>query len=284
MVSSTRQSRTIHSDGGTKILAAVVLAAAIASGARAVTGWPPFLPPRETWSPDVASSIERVWTDPTLTRAVEGPPAPVPFDVYTRFVDGPEVTAAAARHLGLAQYEVRRIGEQVYEADDHRGARGLYRVLVREPGQRVILSWGQHTGTLLGTIRGQALTVLAFQRSGRMTEQRLTAYVLIEHPVAAFLARALIPLFGGLADRKLAEGFQVTAQVAEWAVSKPVESCEWLASGPVPRADLSPVAESVEECRVAAVGRPPSSAGSPARATPRIRADGAAAPSPPPSR
>lgn len=69
------------------------------------------------------------------------------------------LAAAAARHLGLAQYEVRRIDAQVYEADDHRGARGGYRVLVRQPGRHVILSWGRHTGGLLGTIRGQALTV-----------------------------------------------------------------------------------------------------------------------------
>jgi hypothetical protein len=225
-----------------------------------------------------------VWTDPTLRRAAEGRSAPVPFDVYTRFVDSPAVTAAAARHLGLAQYQVRRIGEQLYEADDQRGARGFYRVLVRESGQRVHSLVGQHTGTLLGTIRGEALTVLTFQSAGPVTRQRLTAYVLIENPVAAFLARSLVPLFGDLADRKLAEGFQVTAQVAEWAVSKPVEFCEWLASGPVPRADLAPVAEWVEECRVAAVGRPRSSADSSARATSRIRADGAAAPSPPPSR
>jgi hypothetical protein len=283
-VASTRLSRTIRGDGRAKIFGAVVLAAAVASSARAVTGWPPFLPPRETLSPDVASSIERVWTAPTLTRWVEGSPAHVPFDVYRRFVDSPEVTAAAARHLALAQYEVRMIDEQLYEADDHRGARGFYRVLVREPGRRVILSSGWHTSTLLGTIRGQALTVLTFQSAGWVTTQRLAAYILIENRIAAFLARALIPIFGGLADRKLAESFQVTAQVAEWAVSKPVEFCEWLASGPVLRADSSPVAESVEECRLADVVRPDSSADNPARATSRVRGGGAAAPSLQPSR
>jgi hypothetical protein len=260
-VISTRSSRTIRRDRRANILgAAVVLAAAVAGVAQAATGWPPFLPPRETLSPDVAASIERVWTDPTLTRTVEGPLAHVPFDIHMWFVDSPEVTAAAARHLGLVQYEVRMIDEQMYEADDHRGARGRYRILVREPGQRVILSWGRHTRTPLGTIGGQALTVLTFQRAGRVTTQQLTAYVLIENPVAAFLARALIPIFGGLADRRLAELLQVTAQVAEWAARTPAEFCDWLATEPVSRADLSRLAEPGEACWLVLGERPGSSA------------------------
>jgi hypothetical protein len=156
MVTSTRQSRTIRGDCGTRILGAVVLAAAIAGSARAVTGWPPFLPPRETWSPDVASSIERVWTDPTLRRAVEGRSAPVPFDVYTRFVDSPAATAATARHLGLAQYEVRRIGEQLYEADDQRGARGFYPSWCASPASESFSRRAAHRGAPRHHPRGSA--------------------------------------------------------------------------------------------------------------------------------
>lgn len=169
-----------------------------------------------------------MWREPTLTRTVEGEPAAVPIKIYDAFLDSPDVTASAARHLKLADYQVRMLDDGWYEADDGRGAHGIYRVLVRTPTRRVILSWGHHSGAILGTISGTALTVLEFEDRGHEVSQKLTAYVLIENRVAAALARSLVPLFGGLVDRKLSEGFRVTARVAEWAVSQPEEFCPWL--------------------------------------------------------
>ncbi|HZS34482.1 MAG TPA: hypothetical protein VFC42_14015 [Methylomirabilota bacterium] len=238
--------------------------------------WPPFLPSPDTVPAEVVSTVERVWAHPTLVRTVEGVAAPVPFAVYARFIDAPDLTAAAARHLGLARYEVRMVGDRRYEADDHDGARGIYRVLVDDPGRRVILSSGRHTGTLLGTIRGHALTVLTFREDGGETRQQLTAYVLIENRVAALLARALVPVFGGLADRKLTEGFRVTAQVAEWAVRRPAEFCRWLASEPVPRAEVARVAQVVDRCQLDVAESAPAALG----AAPRDRAPARADPPP----
>jgi hypothetical protein len=49
---------------------------------------------------------------------------------YLRFIDAPDMMAAAARHLGLTTYHVKVLGDDYYEADDgHGGARGVYRVL-----------------------------------------------------------------------------------------------------------------------------------------------------------
>ncbi len=286
MFTSNPQSRTRRADRRGNIFGGAALAAtaALATPAGAATAWPPFLPPPETFDPGVAAQVERVWEDPTLSRTVEGTPARVPFDVYTRFVDAPDVTAAAARHLGLARYEVRRLDDRSYEADDHQGAQGYYRVLVHEPGRRVILSWGRHAGTVLGTIRGEAITVLRFGRRGAETTQELTAYVRIENRVAALLARGLVRIFGGVADRKLSEGFRVTAHVAEWAVSHPADFCRWLAGIPAPSADVARVADAAGRCDLAQVRQPSSSADSVARATPRPAASAAGAPSPPSSR
>jgi hypothetical protein len=61
-----------------------------------------------------------------------------------------------------------------------------------------------------------------------VVDQELTAYVRIDNAFAAALARHLLPIFGRLADRKLSEGFAVTAKVAEWAVAHPDEFCDWL--------------------------------------------------------
>src|SRR5262249_54737822 len=138
--------------------------------------------------------------------------------------------AAAARHLKLADYQARVLEDNWYEADDGNGAHGVYRVLVRTPTRRVILSWGRHSGAILGTISGSALTVLEFQDQGQTVGQNLTAYVLIDYRVAGALARSLVFIFGYVGDRKLTDGFRVTARVAEWAVSRPDEFCAWLSA------------------------------------------------------
>ena len=233
-----RQSRTDRAARKEKtawvagLLVAGALAAAWAdpAGGRA---WPPFLAPREAFPVDVVASVERVWLEPTLRRTVEGRPARAPFEVYAAFVDAPDVTAAAARFRKLASYAVEPLGDDRYRADDGAGARGFYRVLVREPHRRVILSWGEHRGAFLGTISGSAITVLEIEPRGDLVAQTLTAHVRIDQRVAAALARVLALFFGSLADRKLAEGFAVSAQVAEWAVEQPRAFCEWLAGAPL---------------------------------------------------
>jgi len=195
--------------------------------------WPSFLAPADTFSPSEAWTIEHTWSDPTLHRSVEGPRAPMPLAAYLALVDTPDLTASAARHLGLARYEVHPLGAGWYEADDHEGAHGVYHVLVREDGRRVTLSWGRRSGSLLGTIGGSALTVMHFEADGEDTRQRLETFVVIDNAVAAGLARTLIAIFGNIADRKLAHGFAVTAKVAAWAREHPDDFCAWLAAEPV---------------------------------------------------
>lgn len=215
---------------------ALALLAALAARASAETPrgtWPPFLEPPETFPTDVVAAVERVWIDPTISRTVKGRTAHVPFDLYVVFIDTPEVTAAAARYRKLARYEVQVLGDDRYRAEDHEGARGLYRVLVRETNRRVVLSWGEHSGSILGTIRGSALTVLDLAPRAGAVDQGLTAYVRIDNAVAAALARLFILIFGSIADQKLAEGFSVTARVAEWANEQPGEFCEWLGREPL---------------------------------------------------
>src|SRR5215470_16435300 len=58
----------------------VCLAARISGASR--TPWPPLLGSREAFPPDVSTAVERVWTEPTLSRTIHGPPARVPLDVY----------------------------------------------------------------------------------------------------------------------------------------------------------------------------------------------------------
>jgi hypothetical protein len=221
--------------------------------------WPPFAPARESLTPGVAASIEQVWANPTLVRAVEIEPATVPLGVYAAFIDVPDVTAAAARRLGLAKYEVYRLDDGWYEADDHDGADGVYHVVSREGGRRVVLSWGSHRSAFLGTIRGSALTLVELEDRSESTGQRLTAYVLIDNPLAAVLARVLVTVFGSLADRKLTEGLAVASQVAAWAMTRPAEFCDWLQRSALPVVSRERVQAVLPEC-----GSLPAASGPPA--------------------
>lgn len=210
--------------------------------------WPGFLPPRGTFPTDLVAAVERTWTEWTLSRTIQGRPARAPLDLYAALIDAPDVTAAAARHRMLARHAVRHVRDDLYEAEDRQGSRGFYQILVRERDRRVIFSWGEHSGSLLGTIRGDAITVLTLEPRGQEIAQELTAYVRIENRVAATLARALIVIFGGVADRRLSEGFAVAAQVAEWAVAEPDEFCGWLNRSALPRERWAPIAR-LPACR-----------------------------------
>ena len=191
------------------LLAAATVLLTLATGASGAStrSWPSLLGSREAFPPDVSAAVERVWIEPTLSRTVHGRSARVPFGVYVAFVDTPEVTAAAARFRKLGSYEIQALDDDRYRANDGDGARGLAQVLRREPRRRVILSRGEHTGPILGTISGSALTVLDLEPRGDAVNPRLTTYVYIDGRVAAALARVLIASFGFIADRKLGEGF-----------------------------------------------------------------------------
>jgi hypothetical protein len=73
--------------------------------------------------------------------------------------------------------------------------------------------------------------------------------VRIEHRLAAAVTRALLLLFGGLADRRLREAFETASSVAEWAVARPEEFCAWLARAPALPERREAIAALVPGCR-----------------------------------
>src|SRR4051812_40827218 len=189
----------------TIVCALALLTLTVASLAAAPRQWPAFLPASEKYSPPIADAIRRLWSDATFTRTVSAAPAPVPLSLYLRFVDAPDVTAAAARHLGLTTYDVKALGDDWYEAGDGDRTRGVYHVLVRDGTRRVLLSWGTHHGSMLGTIGGSALTRLEFADDEGRAAQRLVVNAIIDHGLVATLTRPILLLFGSFVDRKLTE-------------------------------------------------------------------------------
>lgn len=242
---------------------ALVLAGALtlgAAGADPSPSWPPFLPDPARFTDNVAEAVERVWVDPTFSRTVQGRPVRAPRALYAALLDTPEITAAAARARQLSRDDVQPLGGEWYAARDHQGAHGVYVVLERSDTRRVILSWGEHAGGLLGTIHGSALTVLSLESSGNAVHPSLTAHVRIENRVAAALARVFLVVFGGVADRRLRETFEVAAAVAEWAAAAPDESCGWLLQTPAAPERRERILSALPPCEQR-VGGPGSPAG-----------------------
>jgi hypothetical protein len=227
---------------------ALVCLLTVPLAAAAVETWPAWLPPRAALPVALVADVERVWRRPTITRHIEGERARAPIDLYVALIDTPEIATAAARHLQLAPYDVRRLADDRYHVDDGTGAVGEYQVLVQEPNRRVMFSRGRHTGRLLGTITGLALTEIRFQTREGAVAQSLTAWVLIENRFVAVVMRLLVPFFGQVADRKLTEGFRVTARVAEWAASRPADFCQWLGRQPFPPERRQAVRRVVRGC------------------------------------
>jgi len=230
------------------VFVSLLLALATGASGAPMPPWPPVLNARESYPADVSAAVERVWSDPTLSRTVKGRAAHVPLDVYVAFLDTPEVTAAAARFRGLATYEIRALDDNRYLASDGAGARGSAQVLQRQPRRVVMLSRGEHTSSFLGTISGSAITVIDLEPQGHQVNPTLVAYVYIDNPLAASLARTLVPTFGFIADRKLGEGMRVTAEVAEWAINPSGGFCDWLAREPLPPARRARLLTALPSC------------------------------------
>lgn len=210
------------------VSATTVLALTVTSLGSAPRDWPPFLRASDQYPAQIAGAVSRLWTDATFTRTVSADPAPVPLAFYLRFVDAPDLTAAAGRHLRLTTYNVKVLGDDWYQADDGGGTHGVYRVLARDGGRRVVLSWGTHRGSIMGTVGGSALTRLEFADDHGRAAQRLAVNAIIDNGVVAGITRTILPLFGWFVDRKLTEAFRTTAATAAWAHAKPDEFCAWL--------------------------------------------------------
>lgn len=241
-----RESRILRVALATVASVTALLAVTVTCLGSTPRDWPPFLRASDEYPAQIATAVRRLWTEATFSRTVSADAAPVPVSFYLRFVDAPDLTAAAARHLGLTTYDVKVLGDDWYEADGG-GARGVYRVLLRDGGRRVVLSWGTHRGSILGTVGGSALTRLEFADDRGRVAQRLVVNVILDNGVAAGITRTILPLFGWFVDRKLTEAFRTTAAAAAWAHAKPGEFCAWL-GGALSAGRRSELLDLFDEC------------------------------------
>lgn len=198
--------------------------------------FPPYLGPAEHWPADLRREITNIWAKRTVVRTVTGKPAVAPLDLYELFIDLPETTSAAGQHLGAGGYRVVRLAPDHFEVADSEGAQGTYRVIVKRPGERVMLARVRRRARLLGEVRGATITRLTFAErrdDGKpVVTQRVETVARIDHRVAAIIARILLPLFPDYADRKIGEIFTIASRVASWSLEDPGAFCRWLGDQP----------------------------------------------------
>lgn len=199
--------------------------------------FPPFLPSAEQFSPDVRAEVAAIWNRRTTMRTASGRAAPVPLELYRLFIDMPDVTATAGQHLGVGAYRVTRLGPETFEVADGEGAKGIYRVVLRRPNQRVLIAKIERTTRLFGPVSSGSVTLLTLSpeasQDGRpQIAQRVDTAVRIDHRVLSVVAKLLLPAFPNYADRKISEIFNIAAEVSAWAYDKPADFCRWLGDQP----------------------------------------------------
>jgi hypothetical protein len=210
------------------ILAGIALVAAVAWGS-AGDGRVPFdrLPqPAQERLRDVVDHavFERTVRDVTF-RSRES--------VFLYFLDHPDVAAAAARALGVANYQVQRRSDGTYWGDDTRGAKGIVEVVYADPRKRVVHAQGTYDTKWLPTIHARIVLVLDFEHhqgadGHAYATSDVTGYLRVDNRFLDALARLVGPIVVGAVDRKVARTAGIAAKVSERAYDDPAGFLEAL--------------------------------------------------------
>jgi hypothetical protein len=201
--------------------------------------WPPFLPPRDSLSE--ASLVEQVWVNKTFQRSFSAPPLNVPMTLYAALIDSPDVVAAAAIQLGIANDTAERQVDGSYELRSSDGSRARYRVLVSEANRRVVFSHG-HVVILRLSVKGSVLGILDLHNHGDGIHQLLTVHAHVENTAWALLTKLILALLPSLADEELGRGFRIARDVATWALRDRGEFCAWLIDSRLESANVAAAA------------------------------------------
>jgi hypothetical protein len=157
--------------------------------------------------------------------------------VFLYFLDHPDVAAAAARALKVANYQVRRQPDGTYWGDDTRGAKGIVEVVYADPAKRVVHAQGTYDTGWLPTVHARIVLVLDFaHRDGAdgysyaITD--ITGYLRVDNRFLDALARLVGPIVVGAVDRKVARTAGIAAKVSERAYDDPAGFLEALRKVP----------------------------------------------------
>jgi hypothetical protein len=170
------------------------------------------------------------------------PPIDAPLALYAALIDAPDVLAAAAARLGIADETAARRSDGGWELRSPRGAHAVYRVLRHAPDRRVVLGYG-HAVVWGFEIPGTVLGVLDLDDRAGAIRQRLAVRVRLESAVWRLIGRLAVVLLPGFVDQKLIHGFRAAAAVATWAARDRPAFCTWLGAFGLASPDVARAAD-----------------------------------------
>ncbi len=174
--------------------------------------------PVEQLSPAALCLIEPIVNHATTSGPVGPITTPIPPALYGYLLDHPVVVASLIARLGLGPYQFTVKGPNQFWGNDGDGTQGLLTLLYRDQNTRLYHIDGYHEGRLFPMVRAKAVVLLRTRPvttpEGRpAVETSLVAYTKLNNPVLSVLLTLLRPLIGDAVSRKLAKGFDATAQL-----------------------------------------------------------------------
>jgi hypothetical protein len=176
---------------------------------------------------DRRPEVGEVLANPTFVRGVNFEVF-ADLQVYTYLLDHPDLNAALARALGIAPYEVLRIGPRQYRGKDGNGNAGTVEVFSADGHERAFLERGVSSGWWFGEIGGRVVALVAVAPEEESVRGTVTVWARIDQGLVDRLLHLLEPMLGGFLDRKLREQFNIAVRVAEAAAQHPNEFCPLL--------------------------------------------------------
>ena len=214
--------------------AAILLVAALLL--TATTGALPVAP-----SP-VENQVREIRERPTLAHTVSGIRVKSGLPLYEFLLANPDITAALARALGAATYQVSPDGENGFRGQDSKGAQGHFMLVEQGEGRRVFFARGTYKKPLLPTIAGRLVLVLEYRTDGAGeagVENRVQGFVRIDTAIVGTLAKIARPLVKRSLDKKVHYLFQKIDRLLDAALANPSEAIRRLQeNGTNPSQDL----------------------------------------------
>jgi hypothetical protein len=231
LMTCPRDNETRHPPGGR---AAILLAAALLL--TATTG------ALATAPPPVENQVREIRGHPTLAHTVSGLRVKSHLPLYEFLLAHPDITAALARALDAATYQVSRDGENGYRGQDGKGAEGHFMLVEQGEGRRVFFAQGTYKKPLLPTIAGRLVLILEYRTDGAeeaRIENRVQGFVQIDTAIVGTLAKIARPLVKRSLDKKVHHLFEKVNRLVAAASANPAEAIRRLQEkGTNPSPDL----------------------------------------------
>lgn len=198
----------------------------------------------------VENQVREIRDRPLLAHTVSGLRVKSSLPLYEFLLSRPDITAALARALGAARYQVSPDGENGYRGADGKGAKGHFVLVERGEGRRVYFVQGTYDKPLLPTIAGRLVLVVEYRTNGPEdpgVENRVQGFVRIDTPIVGTLAKLARPLVRRAMDRKVQHLFEKVARLLDAASADPSEALRRLAEdGPRAPQDLETLRQLLE--------------------------------------